>query len=250
MWLVYLDESGNTGSRLDDPYQPVHWIAAVLVPEEQVLALRRSLDGVVARALPDLVSEELHGAELFSGRGAWSALSPAARVAVYEEALATLSTHDCVVAHASINKTRLRPSTSHAPHLLAFQFIVEKIQQYISTHKEPMRQRALLIADETDEHNHFQLDLLRDMQDGDGGVGFNLTLRNIVDTVHFVESDTNRGVQLADLVAYGLQKQGRNRQQRANGEIVSRGNATLEQMIEDLVLPHVHTYRSTWPSAR
>ena len=36
MWLSYLDESGNTGSNLDDPDQPVHLIAAVMVPEDQV----------------------------------------------------------------------------------------------------------------------------------------------------------------------------------------------------------------------
>ena len=39
MWLSYLDESGNTGGNLEDPDQPIHLIAAVMVPEDQVQGL-------------------------------------------------------------------------------------------------------------------------------------------------------------------------------------------------------------------
>lgn len=48
MWLAFLDESGNTGRKLDDPDQPIHWMAAVLIPEDKVLSLTLALDGVVA----------------------------------------------------------------------------------------------------------------------------------------------------------------------------------------------------------
>ncbi|WP_419837874.1 DUF3800 domain-containing protein [Candidatus Poriferisodalis sp.] len=36
MLFCYLDESGNTGSRLDDPVQPYHYLAAVIVREDRV----------------------------------------------------------------------------------------------------------------------------------------------------------------------------------------------------------------------
>jgi Protein of unknown function (DUF3800) len=34
MYLIYLDESGNTGNNLQETQQPVFVLAALLVPEE------------------------------------------------------------------------------------------------------------------------------------------------------------------------------------------------------------------------
>mgnify|MGYP000922525510 CR=1 FL=1 len=39
MWLTYVDESGNTGAKLDDPNQPYHVLAAISVREDVVAAL-------------------------------------------------------------------------------------------------------------------------------------------------------------------------------------------------------------------
>lgn len=71
------------------------------------------------------------------------------------------------------------------------------------------------------------------------------TIRNVIDTVHFVRSETNRGVQLADLVAYGLCRLG-------NGRWDSErpGDKALANMFRDSVLPHVRTYRQRWPKPK
>lgn len=71
MWLCYIDESGNTGRRLDDPDQPIHWMAAVLVPETKVLELTNALDRIIGDALPGNPSAELHAVQLHSGDGPW-----------------------------------------------------------------------------------------------------------------------------------------------------------------------------------
>lgn len=243
MFLAYLDESGNTGRRLDDPDQPVHWLVAVLVPEDRAVDLMLALDDVVQHHVPDDPLRELHGAELFGGAGNWRGVPPATRLAVYENALATLAAHDCSIAHASIDKVRLQTWQIHAsPHLIALHFLMEKIDVFVRQHADPLRQRALLVADETNEHEAFAIDLLADLQRKGVGVFDGRQVTNIVDTVHFVRSETNRGVQAADLVAYALSRLGNGR-----WESTKAGDQALASMVTTHVTDLVRTYRARWP---
>ena len=202
MWLAYVDESGNTGRRLDDPDQPIHWLVAVLAPEQHVLPLTHAVEALVSQHRTDALVPELHGSALFSGVGAWSGVAPAKRVAIYDEALSLLARHDCVVAHASIDKTKLTAGTSPrtTPHLLALQFLVEKLDAYLVGQIDPLRQRALLVADETQEHEAFAIGVVAGMQASGAGIVAGRVVDRVIDTVHFVRSEDNRGVQLADLV--------------------------------------------------
>ena len=204
VWLAYVDESGNTGRRLDDPDQPVHWVVAVLVPEENVIPLTHAAQELVSQRRTDDLVPELHGAALFGGGGAWSGVPPAERVAIYEEALTLLTPHECVVAHASINKTKLTPGSTQktTPHLLALQFLASGT-----------------------------------------GVVPGRVVNRVIDTVHFVRSEDNRGVQLADLVAYAL-----NRVNRVGWKPTKAGDQALMSMLNRHVVPRVRTYRESWPS--
>ena len=246
MYLTYLDESGNTGRRLDDPDQPVHWLVGVLVPEEHALLLSMALDQVIAQHVPDDPKRELHGAELFGGTGVWRGVDPDTRLAVYRAALGALAKYSCGIAHASIDKAELRTWHVDAPpHLLALHFLCEKVDAFVRGQTEPLRQRTLLIADETNEHEAFAIDLLADLQRRGQGVFAGATIRNVIDTVHFVRSDTNRGVQLADLVAYGLCRLGNGR-----WESNKRGDRALAAMFRELVNPCIRTYRQRWPQPK
>ena len=69
-------------------------------------------------------------------------------------------------------------------------------------------------------------------------------LTQVLDTVHFVDSKKSRGVQLADLVAYALNRNNRSRKKAPP----SRGDLAIQRMVEEHVHPVVRTYRSTWPS--
>lgn len=108
---------------------------------------------------------------------------------------------------------------------------------------DPLRSRVILIADQTDEHGAYQLDLLRLMQRGDGGVGRRRTLSRIVDTVHFADSRTNRGVQLADVVAFAIARSHRSYRKLNR----SRGDEALIGLYESLVVPRIKTFREKWP---
>lgn len=238
MWLTYLDESGNTGRRLDDPDQPCHVIAGVSVREDMVGRVASHIDDVVASRLHTRARTkrtELHGIELRRGSGPWSEMSPAERISVLRESLEPLRWDGVMVSYAAVNKPGLADrGDRRAPHLWALQFLIEKLNSYFRSQGE----HTLLVADETNEHEQFALDLLLDLQAGNPERGLNFgAMDRIVDTVHFVRSETNRGVQLADLVSYlrcRLFKDGSN-------------NAVEQKIWDELVRPSVRTYRSLWP---
>jgi len=245
VWLAYIDESGNTGRRLDDPDQPVHWLVAVLVPEENVLDLTHAVEALVSMKRTDGLVPELHGSALFGGDGPWAGVRPIDRVVIYGSALGLLAQHDCVVAYASIDKRKLTPGTtaSTTPHLLALQFLVEKLDAFLVQQQDPLRQRALLVADETQEHEAFAIGVVAAMQARGEGVVPGRLISRVIDTVHFVRSEDNRGVQLADLVAYAL-----NRIDRVKWRPTRPGDVALMQMLSEHVNPLVRTYRSRWPT--
>src|SRR5437870_1010043 len=78
MYLIYLDEAGNTGLRLDDPDQPIHVVGAIIIADKDWLAIEEVFNGLVARLIPKKVERrgfEFHAADLFFGHGffeAWS----------------------------------------------------------------------------------------------------------------------------------------------------------------------------------
>lgn len=240
MWLTYVDESGNTGVRLDDAQQPFHVIAGVSVREDVVGRVASHLDDVVATCLGvsgRSKATELRAAQLQGGRGPWAGIRPDDRIAAYAAALEPLGWDGVHVAHAAIHKTVFaqRRDPRH-PHLWALQFLIEKLNIWFRTHSE----RTLLVADETNEHEQFALDLLVDLQTGRPRPGLNFgALTQLVDTVHFVRSETNRGVQLADLVAY------------LRNRILSQPEAKTEvehRLWNSFVERNVTTWREPWPS--
>lgn len=239
MWLTYVDESGNTGAKLDDPNQPYHVIAAISVREDVVSALASHIDQVAAGhfgTTERTKATELHASQLKSGDGSWKGVAPAKRIAIYEAVLAPLAWDGVFVAHTAIYKPKLAlRADRRPPHLWALQFLIEKLNAQFAQ----LGERTLLVADETTEHEQFALDLLVNLQTGQPRPGLDLgAMTQVIDTVHFVRSETNRGVQLADLVAY------------LRSRIYRTGpTPSVEQDLwTRLVAPHCRTWREPWPA--
>lgn len=249
MEFCYLDESGNTGRRLDDPGQPVHLIAAVLVREDRVRIMAQQLDAL-ARSAPTIVPLiEYHGNELFGGTGAWKGVLPRQRIGEYAKALRVLEAVDATVIHASIDKPNLAELEYQDPnpHLIALQFLTEKLERWMRGRQHELSQTVLLVADENHEQEQFSIDLIHQMQASGGPIGewtsLAIPLDHFVDSVYFAQSNQNRGIQLADLVAFPL-----NRQQwirRYSGK--RRSDRAVDRLVKDHIDPRVHTFRQRWP---
>jgi len=190
---------------------------------------------------------ELHGQPMYGGRGIWKNVAVADRLKLFDDALATLATHQCVVMHSSIDKTRLGyeaiAKAGNDPHFLAFQYLVEKAEMWLAHQTDPMKVRCLIIADETPEHDAYCIKMIHEMQHGRRGIVPGATLEHIVDTAHFVRSQDSRGVQLADLVAYTLNRHARGGSNAASVKAMTDIHRTR-------IAPICSTWRETWPAKR
>ncbi len=246
MLICYLDESGNTGSRLDDPDQPVHYLAAVIVREDRVREMADSLDSLANGAPTSEQLVEYHGGQLFHGSGPWCETPPRLRVSEYAKALCVMRAVEAGVAYAAINKPLLVGDQN--PHLLALQFLAEKIEHWLRGQTDELSQRALLVADHSHEHDQYAFDLIQRMRTDGGHIGerwgLNVALDHIVDGVYFAHSERSRGIQLADLVAFVLNRC--ERIQRSSGD--SRSDRAIRMLLQEHVWPHRRTWREPWPN--
>lgn len=236
-YLVYLDETGSVGRGAKR--QPLLTLAAVLVHEDRVAELAERVRDLAWRHLgwlPD--GFELHGNEIWAGVDPWSGREPAQLIEIYEDAIALLSDLDIQVSHASIHKQRLHERYGGAAdgnaYLLALQFLLEKIDRAYEGNK-------ILIADEHKEHQFRAIRMVADLQEWGGGEVPGVKLRTVIDSMHFVRSADSPGVQLADLVAYALQRKWNKRDSHPNA-------AAAIGRITEAIRAQTRTWRDTWPA--
>lgn len=229
--FVYLDETGTNGS------QPFLTIAAVIVEEEMVQPLAGGLRQVAMTQLGWVPADfEFHGRELWHGTGHWDGKQPGELIAAYEAALSLLEQYEISVAHATINKPGLHDryggTADKNAYRLALQFLLEKVDTYSGN--------KILVADEAREQELRAMKMVADMQEWGGGEVPGRQLRTIIDSLHFVSSHANPGVQVADLVAYVLQRS-RHTEQHPDAQ------AGLDRLAA-MVSNRTFTWREPWPS--
>ena len=198
MWLAYVDESFN------DTY---HYVAALLLEDDKVNAAQSSLRDVVVKAAGAYgIQEEaeLHGYDVFHGVGGFAAMhgTPRARVAVYRDVCRALVAADCWLIFRGVHNSRLeaRYVSAQHPQRVVMTHLIERIDSFCKVRGE--KTLALIVAD---EHRETQRTLLRSLvvyqELGTWGyLGKRIT--RVIDTIHFVDSQTNRLVQGADMVSF------------------------------------------------
>ncbi|XVU26266.1 DUF3800 domain-containing protein [Actinoplanes sp. CA-054009] len=206
MLLAYVDESYS-----DDWY----YMAAMLCDGSGAQALTSALDAVVASAVKDFgVPEdaELHGYELFNGKGWWKGIPVRARIAVYNKAFAAISEHCTALVLRGMNVAgqRRRYVAPHPPHQVVLRHLLERIDECAEQHD----QYVLVIADEVGEQSKHRADLH----------GRRWRLPRIVDTIHFAPSSASRLVQAIDLVVFLYR---RTQTHTETDERAARANAAL-----------------------
>ncbi len=203
MYLIYVDEAGNTGLR-KDPDQPIHMLGALLVEEGKVESLSEAMYDIGKRNFGTLIFDpkfELHGKDLFGGSGLFKLIPPAARIQACREIVETLHTLDVDLMFTAIDKMRL--TGSEHPHGLAFKFLIERVQDYL--HRKTAL--GLLIADENQEMEQKLIgDLVQAKVIGTNWGYRPTVVKNIIDSVHFVQSINNKNIQCIDVVTYFLNK--------------------------------------------
>jgi hypothetical protein len=234
--FVYIDETGSVGT--GGKRQPYLTLVAVIVDEEMVQQLSAGLEKVAWDHLGWVPADlEFHGNEIWQGTKHWTKKTPSELLAAYEAAIDLLDTCDVDIAHSSIHKARLTKRYGGAAddnaYRLALQFLLEKVDALGSA-------RKVLVADEAKEQELGAIRMVADLQKWGGGEVPGRQLKTIIDSLHFVASHTSPGVQMADLVAYAIQRS-RRRESHPNAQ------AALDRIMAT-INNHTRTWRESWPA--
>ena len=190
MYLAYIDESYDARQ---------HWVIAVLVEHTKVDSTHTALRQVVARA-GLATSVELHGHELFHGRPPFDTLEPRQRIGIYAQALQCLADSGAKLILRGVNVSNLHRRYADPELRQAQRWAIEHLIERIDEFCDP-NEHALLVADEHDLSTVL-LDDLRHFKERSTRGYRARTIRNIIDTIHFVPSRTNALVQAADLAVF------------------------------------------------
>src|SRR3972149_5901231 len=108
MYLIYFDESGNTGNNLKDPQQPIFVLCALIVPETKWLQVERDLHTEIEKLFPSPRPDdfEVHATDLHSGRRWFKTISLANRLAFRETWFSIAVKHDLKLVYRVIVKKR------------------------------------------------------------------------------------------------------------------------------------------------
>lgn len=216
MKLVYIDESGNTGLRSDDVFQPYHLVSGLIIDEKMIRTIENEIR-LLAFKYFGLDSKntdfEFHGYEIDKGKGYFSKLKVTDRAELLRQLLEVIKVNELPVIYVIVDKKQCAFAIKYLhPHQIAFMGLIQRIEEYLA--KEDSF--GLLVADENPD---IEKRLLSDLEhyktiNLDVPVSFNRTgfnissgfnqINRIVDSIHFVKSSTNRLIQLADIVSYVL----------------------------------------------
>jgi Protein of unknown function (DUF3800) len=247
MRIAYMDETGNTGRRLDTPEQPFHMILTLVIDEEKVAVLHDHVRAAARRFCPtDCESPEFefHGQDLFAGRGPFEGREPAERVEVFEEVLAGIGLAGGEAIIRGVEKAGLkrRYHQPYHPHDIALMFTIESIERMARQYDC----RVLLVADEAKEVEDTAVRDLANYQEVGTAWGWKTEqIDRIIDTIHFVPSHSNWAIQVADCAAFIA---GRLRRIRAG--LVGKGQSAeaVEAIWHRQIEPYVHTNQIWFPT--
>lgn len=244
MWFAYMDEAGNTGRNLRDSAQPVHLILTLVVDESRVNDLHEHVRAVGARHCPDVCADadfEFHGYDLFGGERPFADKSPAQRIEIYGDILDGIGRVDARVIIRGVYKPGLsaRYANPFHPHDIALMFTIESVERLARENDR----RVLLVADEAREIEDGALrDLANYQQMGTTWGWATEPIDHVVDTIHFVRSETNPAIQLADCATFVAA-----RQRKIDSGLVSP-NAAVTDLWRGRIAPHVHRDSIWYPT--
>ncbi len=243
MYLIYIDESGNTGTNLNDPVQPVFVLGALVVPEQIWQQLESDLEEAVRKHGPAQQPEEIeiHGGDLRQGTGPFKGLAVADRLRLRDAWLETAARYKLPFIYRAIVKKRYErwtqtafgPGVSVNPHLAAFPLVAQVANNLLRELGQDIR--GIIISDENREVvgdiERFQR-LLRVTPGA-------LHLDRIIEKGFFIDSRKSRLLQLADLCTLQARKQEERKLGLPPKRIDDRGI--------DLIQPLIHRGQESLP---
>ena len=224
MKACYIDESGHCGKKFN-PDQPVEVLAGVLTDFYGLFKTQKEQDGII-KQLNDLriPVSELKASQMYRDRGPWHGVHYKKRYAVIEQILQWSVDRKCKFIISPIDSKKFFERKNNACEVSnqlfypyeagAFNMILSV--QRMSAGSKGNKGKTIMVFDEQSEHDNRLLELLsQDLDFTDGFTGYKYKpksrknpprLEEIVDVPYFSKSHLSKAIQLADLVAFVVNK--------------------------------------------
>lgn len=214
MHFYYLDESGDTGSNLDDPDQPVMVLGGVSVRDEGWNKTQEQLDAKLKEFFGGTIPYdfELHATDLLSphGDGAFDGYSMQARCDLCSSILDFLSERSHNVHYVALDKQKVKNANlgmvvefnPKRPYLLAFDYLLTLVNSHL---KERLGRsaRGMIILDRKEQFHEAIEKIMRERRFGGTAAH---RVKWIVEFSYPVDSTKNPMIQLSDLIVYCVKR--------------------------------------------
>jgi len=209
MYLIYVDETGNTGTNLNDPEQPIFLLGALVISEEKWRPLEEELEACLEKYFPNRPNNfEVHASALRRGDGYFGMFPVAHRIEFRDAWMDAAKRHGCRFIYRAIAKRRYQrwlegeygPGTIINPHLVAFTLITQVVNRYLKEHYQ--NALGLFVSD---EHQQMSADVER-FQKILRADPSSLGLTQIIEKGFFIDSRKSLMIQLCDLFTYSARK--------------------------------------------
>ncbi len=212
MFILYLDESGNTGTDYDNPTQKIFTLAGLALNDKDWYDLNYKIQREKEMISPDLVNYEIHTNDIFqSSRNIAKGYDFRKNTIEYNlnmlEKLVDLVVDlnlpiFCVVIDKQKFKkfiTKVHGSSIKIdPYLYAFSFLSIEYNNFLIQNNS----NGMILVDE----NNNIVDSLEKVYSKLIGDNFEGDTNNIIENVLFLESKKNNFIQLADLCNFYINK--------------------------------------------
>ncbi len=237
-YLVYIDESAKTSGRFQD--NPQFLLTAAIVSDRHVAPMAQEIRRIAREYGPPFGKPaEIHAKSIVDGSGQWRNLSHERQFELLQRCVDLLGQFEIDIAFSSINRGALKSRYGGAfdsnEYLLALQFLLEKVDKIDAA--EP----KLVVADLSEKDRLSAISMVGDLQEWGAGAVPGIKLASIVDSLHFVDSRDNPGVQLVDVVAWCLQRRWCHPTEKH--PLAESSMGAISAKIWDRIV----TYREAWP---
>lgn len=208
MKLIYIDDSGNTGKKLDDKLQPLFLLGGFIIDEESWKEVDREINTIKLKY--GIESSEIHSIKIMNGtKGTpyrdWDYNK---KLQFFKDTLKIVKKYDLKVIYFSVKKSNFRnyfqskygEGFEHhfniSPYLLAFSYILQISDSYLISNNS----NGIIILDKQDEWEKpasKTFNLLRKLVNEP-----EVKIEKLLDRSFFVNSSESNMIQFADIIAY------------------------------------------------
>lgn len=202
MYLMYADESGNTGTDYDDKNQPVFVLAGVIVKDTDWHKINDTFEKEKLKIYPEFKDYEIHASELFNTpkRSVFNKYTWQENLEALEKIMDIIVTLNITFSFTCINKMRFKKHLNNQfgtnikvdPYLYAFALMYDSFNGSLKDNN-----LGIIFTDEINNISS-NLELLYPK--------LAINHRNIIEKSLYLDSKKNNFIQIADICALYVNK--------------------------------------------